>query len=116
MSNPPAIATSSKAQAPSGQLSPAQTQPGSAATSDSYGQRRSGSSFGAAARPTPTPRGSQQGRKQHKASKRFARVDDDAISESVSNNSKRQRAGLTTASSTCVRSTAGKGRPTSPTS
>ncbi|KAF1964330.1 hypothetical protein BU23DRAFT_521279, partial [Bimuria novae-zelandiae CBS 107.79] len=83
MSNPPAIATSSKAQAPSGQLSPAQTQPGSTATSDSYGQRRSGSSFGAAARPSPTPRGSQQGRKQHKASKRFARVDDDALTESL---------------------------------
>ena len=85
MSNPPAIATSSKAQAPSAQLSPAQTQPGPAATSDSYGQRRSGSSFGASsARPTPTPRGSQQGRKQHKASKRFPRVDDDAIAETVS--------------------------------
>ena len=84
MSNPPAIATSSKAQAPSGQLSPAQTQPGSTATSDTYGQRRSGSSFGAAARPSPTPRGSQQGRKQHKASKRFTRVDDDAIAETVS--------------------------------
>jgi hypothetical protein len=84
MSNPPVIATSSKAQAPSAQPSPAQAQPNSTATSDSYGQRRSGSSFGAATRPSPTPRGSQQGRKQHKASKRFPKVDDDAIADSVS--------------------------------
>ncbi|KAJ4358680.1 uncharacterized protein N0V89_003264 [Didymosphaeria variabile] len=84
-SNPPAIPTSSKASAPSGQLSPAQTQPGSAATGDGYGQRRSGSSFGAgaASRASPTPRSAQQGRKQHKTSKRFARVDDDAIAESL---------------------------------
>lgn len=85
-SNSPAIPTSSKAQAPSGQLSPAQTQPNSAVTGDSYSQRRSGSSFGAgaASRASPTPRSTQQGRKQHKASKRFTRVDDDAIAESVS--------------------------------
>src|SRR4051812_34872957 len=86
-SNPPAIATSSKAPPPSGQLSPAQTQPGAAATSDSYGQRRSGgSSFGAGAatRSSPTPRNAQQARKQHKNAKRVRVADDDAIAESVS--------------------------------
>ncbi|KAF9735591.1 hypothetical protein PMIN02_009958 [Paraphaeosphaeria minitans] len=84
-SNPPAIPTSSKASAPSGQLSPAQTQPGSIASGDGFGQRRSGSSFGAGAatRASPTLRSTQQGRKQHKASKRFARVDDDVITESL---------------------------------
>ncbi|KAJ4286412.1 hypothetical protein N0V90_013111 [Kalmusia sp. IMI 367209] len=85
-SNPNAAPTSSKAAATSGQLSPAQTQPSSAATGDySYGQRRSGSSFGAGAatRASPTPRTSQQSRKQHKASKRFRQADDDAIAESI---------------------------------
>jgi hypothetical protein len=80
---PPAIVSSSKAAATSGPLSPAQTQPGSIATGDSYGQRRSGgSSFGAGAatRSSPTPRNAQQARKQNKASKRFRQPDEDAIS------------------------------------
>lgn len=86
MSSNSAIPTSSKATAPSGQLSPAQTQPSSsAATSDSYGQRRSGSSFGAgAATRLASPRNTQQVRKQHKASKKFRQADDDAIAETVS--------------------------------
>ncbi|ORY00440.1 hypothetical protein BCR34DRAFT_592547, partial [Clohesyomyces aquaticus] len=85
-SNPPPVPTSSKATAPSGPLSPAQTQPGSIATGDSYGQRRSGgSSFGAGAssRASPTPRNSQQAKKQHKGSKRFRQADEDAIAESL---------------------------------
>jgi hypothetical protein len=86
MSNPPSIATSSKAAAPSGQLSPAQNTPSAIATGDSYGQRRSGgSSFGAGAstRSSPAPRNNQQSKKQHKGSKRFRQVDEDAIAESV---------------------------------
>ncbi|KAF2679414.1 hypothetical protein K458DRAFT_490527 [Lentithecium fluviatile CBS 122367] len=85
-SNPPAIASSSKAAATAGQLSPAQTQPNSIATGDSYGQRRSGgSSFGAGAatRSSPTPRHGQQARKQNKASKRSRQADEDAIAESL---------------------------------
>ncbi|KAF2656752.1 hypothetical protein K491DRAFT_715148 [Lophiostoma macrostomum CBS 122681] len=85
-SNPPAIPTSSKAQAPSGPLSPAPTQPSFIATGDNYGQRRSGgSSFGAGAssRSSPAPRNNQQVKKQHKASKRFRQADDDAIAESL---------------------------------
>ncbi|KAF2790053.1 hypothetical protein K505DRAFT_377807 [Melanomma pulvis-pyrius CBS 109.77] len=84
-SNPPSISISSKAAAPSAQLSPAQT-PGSVATGDSYGQRRSGgSSFGAGAttRSSPTPRSGQHKKKQHKGSKRFPQVEDDAIAESM---------------------------------
>ncbi|KAF2271167.1 hypothetical protein CC78DRAFT_557175 [Lojkania enalia] len=86
-SNPPAIPTSSKATTSSGQLSPAQTQPSSIATGDSYGQRRSGgNSFGAGAstRSSPAPRNNQGLRKQNKASKRFRQSDEDAIAESLS--------------------------------
>jgi hypothetical protein len=86
-SNPPAVATSSKAAAPAGPISPAQNTPGAIATGDSYGQRRSGgSSFGAAAtaRSSPTPRSGQQSKKQHKPSRRFRQPDEDAIAESVS--------------------------------
>ncbi|KAF2642950.1 hypothetical protein P280DRAFT_467066 [Massarina eburnea CBS 473.64] len=87
-SNPPAIATSSKAQAPSGQLSPAQTQPNSAATGDSYGQRRGGGtgSFGAGAatRSSPTPRSSQGARRQNKGSKRFRPTEEDVLAETLS--------------------------------
>lgn len=86
-SNPPAVATSSKATASTGSLSPAQNVPGAIATGDSYGHRRSGgSSFGAAttARSSPTPRSNQQSKKQHKASKRFRQPDEDALAESVS--------------------------------
>ncbi|KAF2704024.1 hypothetical protein K504DRAFT_463100 [Pleomassaria siparia CBS 279.74] len=83
MSNPPSISTtssSSKTTAPSVQTSR------SIATGDSYGQRRSGgSSFGAGAttRSSATPRNGQQKKKQHKGSKRFPQVEDDAISESL---------------------------------
>lgn len=85
-SNPPSVATSSKGPAPSGSLSPAHNSPGAVATGDSYGQRRSGGSFGAGAatRTTPTPRNSQLSKKQHKGSKRFRQPDEDAIAESVS--------------------------------
>ncbi|KAF2731025.1 hypothetical protein EJ04DRAFT_514861 [Polyplosphaeria fusca] len=86
-SNPPAIATSSKATSSSGQLSPAPSQQTSFTTSDSHGQRRSGGggSFGAgaASRSSPTPRNNQPSKKQHKASKKFRQADDDAIAESL---------------------------------
>ncbi|OCK81667.1 hypothetical protein K432DRAFT_424746 [Lepidopterella palustris CBS 459.81] len=86
-SNPPSVATSSKAATASGQLSPAQSQAGSVATGDNYGQRRSGGlgSFGAgaASRASPSPRNNQQARKQHKGSKRFRLADEDALAESA---------------------------------
>ena len=85
MSNPPSIPTSSKAAAPSGQLSPAQAQPGSVATGDNHGQRRSGG-FGAAAaaRSSPAPRNNQQSKKQHRNARRPQQSNEDAIAESVS--------------------------------
>jgi hypothetical protein len=90
-SNPPSAAASSKSATASGQLSPAQSQAGSVATSDSYGQRRSGGlgSFGAgaASRASPSPRNNQAARKQHKGSKRFRLADEDALAETVSANS-----------------------------
>ncbi|KAF2106433.1 hypothetical protein BDV96DRAFT_507789 [Lophiotrema nucula] len=85
-SNSPAIPASSKATAPSGPLSPAQNQPSSSASGDSYSQRRSGGgSFGAGAstRASPTPRNSQQSRKQHKGSKKFRHADEDAMVDSL---------------------------------
>ena len=84
--NPSTTATSSKAQAPTGSLSPAQNTPGAIATGDSYGQRRGGNSFGAGvtSRSSPTPRNGQQAKKQSKASRRFRQPDEDAIAESVS--------------------------------
>ncbi|KAF2010713.1 hypothetical protein BU24DRAFT_426928 [Aaosphaeria arxii CBS 175.79] len=86
-SNPPTISTSSKAAAPSGQPSPAQAQPYSIATGDSYGQRRGGgSSFGAGAssRSSSFPRNNQLAKRQHKGSRRaFRQADEDAIAESL---------------------------------
>ncbi|PSN70511.1 RING finger domain-containing protein [Corynespora cassiicola Philippines] len=84
MSNPPSIPTSSKAAAPSGQLSPAQAQPGSVATGDNHGQRRSGG-FGAAAaaRSSPAPRNNQQSKKQHRNARRPQQSNEDAIAESL---------------------------------
>ncbi|KAF2007567.1 hypothetical protein P154DRAFT_517243 [Amniculicola lignicola CBS 123094] len=85
-SNPPSIPPSSKASAPSGQLSPAQGQPTSVATGNSFAQQRGGgSSFGAGAatRSSPTPRNNQQAKKAHKGSKRFRQADEDAIAESL---------------------------------
>ncbi|KAF2274478.1 uncharacterized protein EI97DRAFT_401981 [Westerdykella ornata] len=96
-STPAAIASSSKAQAPSGSLSPAQSTPGAAASGDSSGQRRSGSSFGAGtpSRPSPTPRNSQQSKRQHKPSRRFRQPDEDAIAESLAMRSLNSRKGQT---------------------
>lgn len=90
-SNPPSAAAPSKSATASGQLSPAQSQVGSVAAGDSYGQRRSGGlgSFGAgaASRASPSPRNNQAARKQHKGSKRFRLADEDALAETVSANS-----------------------------
>ncbi|KAH7126663.1 hypothetical protein B0J11DRAFT_526101 [Dendryphion nanum] len=85
-SNPPSIPTLSKSAASSGPLSPTPSQQNSVATGDSYGQRRSGgSSFGAGAstRSSPAPRNNQQGKKQHKGSKRFRQAEEDAIVDSL---------------------------------
>jgi len=90
-SNPPSAAASSKSATASSQLSPAQSQAGSVAIGDSYGQRRSGGlgSFGAgaASRASSSPRNNQAARRQHKGSKRFRLADEDALAETVSANS-----------------------------
>lgn len=123
-SNPPSAAASSKSATASGQLSPAQSQAGSVATSDSYGQRRSGGlgSFGAgaASRASPSPRNNQAARKQHKGSKRFRLADEDALAETVSANSSSFYQNLLGAyslylyRSPCVPSTAVKDKHQSP--
>ncbi|KAI4669729.1 uncharacterized protein J4E79_000007 [Alternaria viburni] len=91
-SNPPTAAASSKASAPSGPASPAQTQTPSASTS-SFSTQPRGS--GAPARSLPTPRNSQQQKKQHKASKRFRQTDEDAIAESLAMRPFQNRKGQT---------------------
>jgi hypothetical protein len=84
-SNPPPVASSSKASASSGPASPAQIQPGALNTVNFFGQQRGGSvATGASSRASPTPRNNQQGKKQNKGSKRFRQTDEDAIVESVS--------------------------------
>jgi hypothetical protein len=81
-SNPPPIASSSKASAP-GPASPALQTP-TLNTVNFFGQQRSGSSSTGVSRASPTPRSNQQGKKQHKGSKRFRQTDEDALAESVS--------------------------------
>ncbi|KAF1831807.1 RING finger domain-containing protein [Decorospora gaudefroyi] len=80
-SNPPAIASSSKASASSGPASPAQNQTPSVSTGNFFAQPRG--SGAAPARSSPTPRNTQQQKKQHKGSKRFRATDEDAIDESL---------------------------------
>ncbi|KAI4956694.1 hypothetical protein J4E91_000907 [Alternaria rosae] len=91
-SNPPTAAASSKASAPSGPASPAQTQTPSASTSSFSAQPRGS---GAPARSSPTPRNSQQEKKQHRASKRFRQTDEDAIAESLAMRPFQNRKGQT---------------------
>lgn len=90
-SNPPA-ASSSKASALSGPLSPAQSQTPSISTASFFAQSRGS---GASARSSPTPRNSQQQKKQHKGSKRFRQTDEDAIAESLAMRSFNNRKGQT---------------------
>ncbi|EDU50121.1 RING finger domain containing protein [Pyrenophora tritici-repentis] len=78
-SNPPA-ASSSKASASSGPASPAQNQTPSLSTSSFFAQPRGSA---APARSAPTPRSTQQQKKQHKGAKRFRNTDEDAIVESL---------------------------------
>ncbi|XP_014551067.1 hypothetical protein COCVIDRAFT_113831 [Bipolaris victoriae FI3] len=78
-SNPPAP-SSSKASASTGPVSPAQNQAPSISTSSFFAQPRGS---GTSARSSPTPRNSQQQKKQHKGSKRFRQTDEDAIAESL---------------------------------
>lgn len=77
---PSPLAPSSKASAPSGPASPAQGQPTSA-SANFFGQQRGTAAGGTR---SATPRSNQQGKKQHKGSKRFRQPDEDAIEESVS--------------------------------
>ncbi|KAJ4373777.1 hypothetical protein N0V83_002516 [Neocucurbitaria cava] len=81
--NPPPIASSSKASTSSGPASPAQNQPASISTGTFFGQQRGSLGTAASSRSSPTPRNSQQSRKQHKGSKRFRQTDEDAIVESL---------------------------------
>lgn len=81
-SNPPPVASSSKVSASSGPSSPAQTQP-TLNTVNFFGQQRGSAGTGASSRASPTPRNNQQGKKQHKGSKRFRQTDEDAIVESL---------------------------------
>jgi hypothetical protein len=83
-SNPPPVASSSKASASSGPTSPAQIQPASLNTVNFFGQQRGNFGTAASSRASPTPRNNQQGKKQNKGSKRFRQTDEDAIVESVS--------------------------------
>lgn len=83
-SNPPPVASSSKASGSAGPASPAQVQPTSLNTVNFFGQQRGSSGTGASSRSSPTPRSNQQAKKQHKGSKRFRQTDEDAIVESVS--------------------------------
>jgi hypothetical protein len=78
-SNPPAP-SSSKASAPAGPASPAQNQAPSISTTSFFAQPRGS---GPSARSAPTPRNSQQQKKQHKGSKRFRPTDEDALAESL---------------------------------
>ncbi|RAR08027.1 ring finger domain-containing protein [Stemphylium lycopersici] len=80
MSSNPPTASSSKASAPSGPASPAQNQTPSISTGSFFAQQRGS---GAPARSSPTPRNSQQQKKQHKGSKRVRATDEDAIAESL---------------------------------
>ncbi|RII23642.1 putative uncharacterized RING finger protein P8B7.23-like [Alternaria sp. MG1] len=80
MSSNPPVVSSSKASAPSGPASPAQNQTPSISTSSFFAQPRGS---GAPARSSPTPRNTQQQKKQHKGSKRFRQTDEDAIVESL---------------------------------
>ncbi|KAH7079355.1 hypothetical protein BKA63DRAFT_551719 [Paraphoma chrysanthemicola] len=79
----PPVASSSKAPTSSGPASPAQNQPGSLNTVNFFGQQRGSVGTGASSRSSPTPRNSQQAKKQHKGSKRFRQTDEDAIVESL---------------------------------
>jgi hypothetical protein len=87
--NPPPVASSSKVTGSSGPASPAQIQTPALNTVNFFNQQRSNSGVGASSRSSPTPRSNQQGKKQHKGSKRFRQPDEDAIVESVSCDSKR---------------------------
>lgn len=82
--NPPPVASSSKATGSSGPASPAQNQAPALNTVNFFNQQRSSLGAGLSSRASPTPRNNQQGKKQHKGSKRFRQTDEDAIDESVS--------------------------------
>ncbi|KAH8726877.1 hypothetical protein GQ44DRAFT_725649 [Phaeosphaeriaceae sp. PMI808] len=82
-SNPPPLASSSKTSVSSGPASPAQTQPNSLSTVNFFGQQRGNFGTAASSRSSPAPRNNQQGKKQHKGSKRFRQTDEDAIVESL---------------------------------
>ncbi|KAL5114937.1 hypothetical protein ACEQ8H_007184 [Pleosporales sp. CAS-2024a] len=81
--NPPPVASSSKASAPSGPASPSPNQPFALSTVGFFSQQRGSAGTAASSRASPSPRNNQQAKKQHKGSKRFRTTDEDAIVESL---------------------------------